>query len=345
MSQIQLRDSKLRIIDGYTNTALVNGTPANGDTVVNIDNLGTNVQLQPGTRFTVVGNTPRQHYVTAQNGNEVQQLPFTGGTGTFTLTFKGTLASPVTLTTSTLDLSTVTASSIQAALVALAGQVAGNFIVTLISGTTWNVEYAGPYANTPMGLMIFTNVSGAAACTPVDIYEGGISHQITFTPAFITAEGIPADDAAITFAGHTLEIHIGTGNVTYNEHKTLVYTLDRGILNTVRETDDVPMDVVFDFQWSFITGATTDNVPTIDDALKQLGNASIWVTSSADPCEPYAVDIEIEHIPPCGGVNIERIMFPDFRWDALNHDLRNAQVAATGKCNAKLAIVTRATVA
>jgi hypothetical protein len=335
----------LRIVDGYSNTALVNGTPANGDTSVLIDSLGTNTVFQPGTRFTVVGNTPRQHYVTAQNDNEVQQLPFTGGTGTFKLTFLGTIASPVSLQTTTLDLSTVTASAIQAALEALAGQAPGDFLVTLVSGTTWNVEYKGPYAGQPMGLITFQNVTGAAACTPVDVYEGGISHQITFTPAFITAEGIPADDAVITFAGHTLEILIGTGNVTYNEHKLLVYTLDRGILSTVRETDDVPMDVVFDFQWIFITAQAGDLTPSIDDALKNIGNAASWVTSSADPCEPYAVDIEIEHVPPCGTEEVERITFPDFRWDSLNHDLRNAQVAATGKCNAKTAIVTRVAVA
>lgn len=236
MAQIQLRDSKLRVIDGYTNGALVNNVAgyAIGATTMLIDTLTVSGVIPNLASFRISGHGER-YIVTS------------------------TVGSPTT--------------------------------------------------------------------------------SITFSPPLVAAT---TDEQVITFYGRTLEIHIGTGNVTYHEHKTLVYTLDRGILNTVRETDDVPMDVVFDFQWTFITAVTGSGTPTIDDALKNIGEASTWVTTSADPCEPYAVDIEIEHLPPCGGTQMESVLFPDFRWDALNHDLRNAQVACTGKCNSKLAIVSRA---
>jgi hypothetical protein len=238
MAQIQLRDAMIRIVDGYSNSALVNNVSgyAQGATTMLIDTLGVSGVIPNLASFTVAGHG--KHYIVTS-----------------------TIGSPTT--------------------------------------------------------------------------------SITFSPPLAVAV---TDEEAITFGGRTLEILIGTGNVTYNEHKLLVYTLDRGILSTVRETDDVPMDVVFDFQWIFITAVSGSGTPSIDDALKNIGEASTWQTSSADPCEPYAVDIEIEHIPPCSGEEMETIIFPDFRWDSLNHDLRNAQVAVTGKCNAKTAIVSRAVV-
>jgi hypothetical protein len=162
---------------------------------------------------------------------------------------------------------------------------------------------------------------------------------ITFSPGL---EAAVADDAVIDFGGRTLEIKIGTGNVTYNEQRQMQYTLDRGTLDTVREGDDVPMDVALDFIWEFITAVTGSGTPTIEDALKNRGEASTWVTSSADPCEPFAVDITIQHTPPCGNEEVETIVFPDFRYESLNHNLRDAAVAVTGKCNAKEAIVDRA---
>ena len=71
------------------------------------------------------------------------------------------------------------------------------------------------------------------------------------------------------------------------------------------------------------------------DALKRKGGAAEWVSSSADACEPYAVDIEVQHEPSCAsaGVEDEVTLFPDFRWDSLEFDLREATISATGRCN------------
>jgi len=346
MAQIELRHATLRLVDGYSNTALVNGSPVNGDSVVNIDSVGTPTKINLGTRFTVVGNSSRPHYVTAQNANEVQQVPIIGAsTGHFKLTFKGTVANVVTQQTGSIDVATVAANIIQTALEALVGIDPGDVTVTLVSGTTFNIEYKGQYANTDMTLITFQNIDlDAGGATPTQVYQGGFTHQITFTPTFTTADGVPADDAAITFSGNTLEINIGTGNLTYNEQRQMTYTLDRGVLDTVREGDDVPMDVVLDFIWEFINATAGDLTPSIEDAFKQRGNAVNWVSSSSDQCEPYAIDIEIEHVPPCNNEEIERLLFPDFRWESLNHNLRDATVAVTGKCNAKQAIVSRSAV-
>jgi hypothetical protein len=163
--------------------------------------------------------------------------------------------------------------------------------------------------------------------------------SITFTPALDSAV---VDEAVITFDGRALEVKVGEGNLTYDEKRTMEYTLDRGNLDTVREGDQVPMDVKFDFIWEFLTASSGDD-PTIEDVLKHRGEAADWVSSSSDACEPFAVDIEVEHIPPCGGEEVEAIRLPDFRQESLAHDLRAGTVAATGKCNAAVAIDTRVT--
>ena len=91
-----------------------------------------------------------------------------------------------------------------------------------------------------------------------------------------------------------VEIKIGEGTLTYTERQNMDYTLNRGTLDEVREGDEVPMDVKFEFTWEYIKANTTSGgTPTIEDALKQIGNAVAWVSSDADTCRPYAVDLEI----------------------------------------------------
>lgn len=344
MAQIELRHATIRLIDGYSNTAAVNGVPVNGDTVMLIDVLGTSGKISLGTRFTVAGNGGRKHYVTAKNDNEFQRITVgAASAGHFTLGFVGTVAAPISVQTTTNLLWNDSAANVQAALEATAALVPGDVNVTLVSPGTWDIEFRQNYAGVDIGALVFVNVDlvGASGTAVTQTYQGGVTHQLTFTPSFATADGIPADDAVITFAGRTLTIKIGTGNVTYDEQRQMQYTLDRGSLSTVREGDDVPMPVVLDFIWEFITAASADTTPTIEDAFKQRGLAASWTTSSIDVCEPYAIDIEIEHVPPCNNQQVERLLFPDFRWESLNHDLRAAVVAVTGKCNAKQAIVSR----
>lgn len=161
--------------------------------------------------------------------------------------------------------------------------------------------------------------------------------EITFTPALGAAV---VDNAVITILPHHLEVKIGEGNCTYTEKRNMTYTRDRGTLDTVKEGDEEPMDVRIDATWEFLR-SSTGQTPTIEDVLKQRGEASTWVSSSADPCEPYCVDIEILYQPPCGGEEDEKITLPDFRWEQIEHDLRQGQISVTGKCNAKEANITR----
>ena len=142
---------------------------------------------------------------------------------------------------------------------------------------------------------------------------------------------------------NSIEINIGEGNLTYSERRTMEYKLNKGDLDTVREGDQQPMEVRFDFQWEFITATTaTGAVPTVEEVLKATGLAAAWVTSSADACEPYAVDIEVAYDPACSPTENETITLPDFRYETLEHDLRAGQIACTGQCNAVVATIARA---
>ena len=161
--------------------------------------------------------------------------------------------------------------------------------------------------------------------------------SITFTP--VLAAGV-ADDAVITFLPQQIEVKIGDGNLTYTENVNNEYLLDRGDLDTVREGDQVPMDVTMDFVYEFVRTGTNEAITPVD-AIKGINGASEWVSSSDDECEPYAVDIEVEHNPPCGSAETETSLFPDFRRDSLDFDLSAATISCKGRCNATQPTITR----
>lgn len=157
----------------------------------------------------------------------------------------------------------------------------------------------------------------------------GATTSITFAPPLVM---MAADNSNITVGPHNILIKLGDGNMTYTEKKARQYIKDRGLLSTVRNADQDPVEVKFDAQWEFLRAAT-GLAPSIEDVLKQRGNASNWVTSAADPCEPYAVDIIIKNEPPCGGIDIEIITLSDFRYEEIPHDTKAGTLAISGKCN------------
>lgn len=125
-------------------------------------------------------------------------------------------------------------------------------------------------------------------------------------------------------------------------NRTFEYELDRGDLDTVRETDQVPLDVTLDMVWEFLKTGTGESV-TPYDALNQEGGAVEWPSSSDDSCEPYSVDVEVEYEPACnaGSVQDEIYLFPDFRADTIEGDIREATISASGRCNAVKPTITR----
>jgi hypothetical protein len=170
-------------------------------------------------------------------------------------------------------------------------------------------------------------VHTVTARTPTD---EGPTTSITFTPALAAGA---ADEAVITFLPQRIEVKIGEGNLTYTETRNMEYLLDRGDLDTVKEGDQVPMEVSLEFTYEHVTTGTGEVISPVD-AVKRKGSASEWVSTSPDLCEPFSVDIIIEHNTPCGTAQDEKTTFPDFRYETLNFDLSAATISVQGKCNA-----------
>jgi hypothetical protein len=141
----------------------------------------------------------------------------------------------------------------------------------------------------------------------------------------------------INVVGNGIYLKLGEGTLTYSEKRNLIYVRDRGFIDTMKIGDDEPMDVSFDFTWEFLRSAT-GTPPTIEEAIKQIGGASGWVSTAIDPCEPYCVNVWILDIPPCG-TDAESIQLPEFRWTGFDHDLKGGKVSVKATCNVLQATV------
>lgn len=347
MAQIELRNTTIYFRDGFTGTAAVNGpgtpaAPANGNTSLYIDGLtglpdaGTTVPV--GARFSVAGSTREYYTVTAVNVNEVQKVVVDATAGNFTLTFDGQTTANI--------LYNASANDVLSALEALSNIAPGDVVVTSPVASSWLIEFAGTYAGVNVSILTGTDVDltgGADTITITTLNAGATTGQITFTPALATADGIPVDNAVITFLPAQVEIRIGEGNLSWTEAKEYEYVLDRGDLDSVREGDQQPVEVNIDLMYEFYTNGSGGTwLPSPIDFLKRQGEASLLSSSSGDPCEPFAIDIYVEYDPPCGSELNENYTFPDFRYESLEFDLREATISVSGRCNAVEPTVARA---
>ena len=173
------------------------------------------------------------------------------------------------------------------------------------------------------------------ARTPTDTSP---TTNITFTPALPASP--PSASEVITFVSQEIEVKVGEGNATWTENKEYSYDKDRDDLDTVRELAQQPCEINLDFQWQHVKTGTSEDVTPID-ALKGVGGAAEWVTSSDDACEPYAVEMLIEHLTPCGSSEDARYLFEDLRYDSLDFDLSEASISMTGRINKIEPTITR----
>ena len=142
--------------------------------------------------------------------------------------------------------------------------------------------------------------------------------------------------------GESLEFKVGNGNLQYTTHHARTYELDRGRLDSVKDADEQPMDVSFDFIWDWLKSWTGDE--SVEEVLNALGTSSGWESSDSDDCAPASVDLVITHTVTCGTtVHTEVITFPNFRHESLAHDSKNSSVAVSGKCNWLVPIISHAT--
>ena len=369
MARIDLKDTTITIKDGLSGTGLIDeATPGATDTSVGIDNVALNranpVKVPVGANFNVstAGNATK-YTVTGrvQEVTGVDEIQTVTGTGATTGNIDITLtispdptnpgATPLVVAVAS-QVHTAALGAVQTAVDTAVGAVLATYIAGDIALT------GGPFNTTPITFS-YSGTSVAKAnhsiaavgsggydgtVTPATTVDGIFVDQttnITFSPAW-GAAATPADNDAITFLPIEVEVKIGDGNLTYTENREMEYELDRGLLDTVKEGDQQPLDINIDFVYDFVSTGTGEAITPVD-ALKGIRGAAEFTSSSSDLCEPYAVDIEIDHDPGnCAGiVEKEVTLFPDFRYDTLEYDLDEASISTTGRCNATEPTITR----
>jgi hypothetical protein len=135
----------------------------------------------------------------------------------------------------------------------------------------------------------------------------------------------------------SIAVKIGEGTLSYSESRAVEFTRDRGILDTVRLADEDPMDLSLDATWEYITAESGSGTPTLEDAFKKFGEAVAWLSTADDQCQPYCVDVELWNAPACAGTDDEIIMFEEYYYEKLDHNLRDGTIATSGRCNRKTA--------
>lgn len=322
MARIRLRHCTLRLLDGFRATAKVvknSPAPVTGATSLGIDLFaGVNpvgaTTIPLGTRFTIAG-VNQIYTVTSVVLNDVAGRVKDASIGdTDTDLDVDQIIGRIPLgTTFTMD------------------GVTGTFTVTATTeteGNTTNITFTPALTalNKPADEAVIT-----FAARPVSV---GI------TPALATADVIPVPEAAITILGRCLTVKVGDGNITWDDTVNYEYEMDRGQIDAVTQQDDEPLSASIDLVYEFVTAVTGSGVPSPEDVFKRRGEAADWVTAGADPCEVFAVDVEVDYAPPCA-VQHEITTFPEFRWDNVSHSFTDATLNVQGRCKVTEPVVIR----
>jgi hypothetical protein len=174
--------------------------------------------------------------------------------------------------------------------------------------------------------------------TPAD---AGPTTNITITPILGAGTyNAGNEEGALTFLYQRIEIKVGEGNLTWTEAKEYEYLRERGDLDTVKEADEQPVEMSLEFVYDYIKTQSGQTITAVD-ALKRAGEASEWVSTSDDLCEPYCVDVLVKHCVPCGTDEDEDVLFTDFRYESLDFDTGEATIAVSGRCNVSEPTITR----
>jgi len=164
--------------------------------------------------------------------------------------------------------------------------------------------------------------------------------NIVFTPAL--GAGTYVDGGVVTFQPQRIDVKIGEGDLTWTENREMIYDLDRDLLDTVRQGAEQPLEIDLAFTFEFVTTESGQAITPVD-AIKRIGEATEWVSSSSDQCEPYAVDIYVVNCVPCGTEEDESFLFSDFRYESLDYSIQDASIAVSGRCNVTDATEVRST--
>ena len=351
MARIELRDCTIRIKDGLSGTALI--TEGAVATAV-LDSNAANSNLTFTAPDEGIEYNNAEFVVSA---NAAESIDYDSNSDTFTLyldTANGTTANAAAVLFTAavagngawpqwavLEEGDGTGAVDDAANIASSGGLAEpantdtDVNISTVSLNTTDTDLVPIGARFTPSTANHTTVHTVTGRTPA---SASPTTNIVFTPAWGTPT--PEKGDSLNFLPQQIDIKIGEGNLTYTEAKEYEYLLDRGVLDTVKEGDEQPLEVSLEFVYEYITTGTSEAISPVD-ALKQKGGAAEWVSSSADLCEPYCVDMEIDHEVPCGTNEDELTVLPEFRYDSLEFNLQDAAIAVAGRCNATEATITR----
>ncbi len=139
---------------------------------------------------------------------------------------------------------------------------------------------------------------------------------------------------------NSFTVVFGEGTFNWTESRELIYDKNRGVLDNVRLGDEVPLELSLVGRWEYLIASTGDDVQLVD-VLDQSGEAADWVSSDADTCAPYAVDLRLTYTPICEADDTEINLFPDFRWEKRDFAIKDGQISLSGKCNVTKSTKTR----
>jgi hypothetical protein len=145
----------------------------------------------------------------------------------------------------------------------------------------------------------------------------------------------------ISSVGATVTVKLGDGTAKWNTTRQMQYDLNRGVIDTVHEGDDVPMDLEINASWEYVRSSSGEAISPVE-AVSKTGAAAGWV-STGELWEPYAVNVTIVFTPAYGATagRIETYFFPDFRCEKSAFTLENANIVLSGRCNATVPTITR----
>ncbi len=161
--------------------------------------------------------------------------------------------------------------------------------------------------------------------------------RVNSTPALVSAV---ADTDAITWLSQRITIKIGEGDLSWTEAREIIYDRDRDLLDTTRLGEEQPVEVDLAFVFDFVTTESGQAITPVD-ALKRTGEATEWVSSAADLCEPYSIDFFVVHCVPCGTEQDQDFTFQDFRYESLEYSIQDATISVSGSCNVSSILTTR----
>jgi len=137
-----------------------------------------------------------------------------------------------------------------------------------------------------------------------------------------------------------IDVKIGEGDLSWSEKRQVDFVKSRGAMDTVRENEEVPLELSLLAIWEFITGAGGDP-PTIEDVLKHRNGAASWLSASSDPLAPFCVNMFVTYTPVCPDISKETLTFAQLHWIDLAHSLKDGTIALKANCNVTEATASR----